>query len=84
LVYAEQFIETDDNKETTPEELLRRARLILSTELGKDPLLRKEVRELFKAHGRLSVLPTEKGMLKIDDHHPYYVSLRTFPGICYY
>jgi transcription elongation factor SPT6 len=48
--------------------------MILSTELGKDPLLRKEIRELFKTQGRISVLPTDKGMSKIDQYHPYYVS----------
>jgi transcription elongation factor SPT6 len=73
LVYAEQFIEVDAYREKTSEELLSQARMILATELGKDPLLRKEIRELFKREGRISVLPTEKGMIKIDRHHTYYV-----------
>jgi len=76
LVYAEQFVDIDVTKEQVPEELLRQARMILSTDLGKDPLLRQEIRQIFKAQARISVLPTEKGITKIDEHHPYYVSFR--------
>jgi hypothetical protein len=47
--------------------------MILSTELGKDPLLRQEMRDTFKEHAVVSVLPTERGKLKIDEHHAYYV-----------
>jgi transcription elongation factor SPT6 len=74
MAYAEQFIEVDAYREKTPEELLSQARMIMATELGKDPLLRKEIRELFRREGRISVLPTDKGMIKIDRHHSYYVS----------
>jgi hypothetical protein len=49
--------------------------MILSTELGKDPLLRQEMRDTFKEHAVVSVLPTERGKLKIDEHHAYYVGL---------
>jgi transcription elongation factor SPT6 len=74
-VYAEQFADPDITKAHPPEELLRRARMILSTELGKDPLLRQAMRELFKEEALISVLPTEKGITKIDEHHLYYVCL---------
>jgi DhnA family fructose-bisphosphate aldolase class Ia len=40
--------------------------MIMATELGKDPLLRKKIRELFRREGRISVLPTDKGMIKTD------------------
>jgi transcription elongation factor SPT6 len=73
LVYAEQFVDIDATKAQTPEELLRQARLILSTELGKDPLLRQAMRELFKEEAQISVLPTERGVAKIDEYHSYYV-----------
>ncbi|PSR77343.1 hypothetical protein PHLCEN_2v7944 [Hermanssonia centrifuga] len=72
LAYAEQFVDPDLNKTQTPEELLKRARMILSTELGKDPLLRQEIRKRFKADALVSVLPTDRGIAKIDKHHPYF------------
>ncbi len=75
LAYAEQFVDPDLNKTQTPEELLKRARMILSTELGKDPLLRQEIRKRFKADALVSVLPTDRGIAKIDKHHPYFVSI---------
>jgi transcription elongation factor SPT6 len=75
LVYAEQFSDPDANIAQPPEELLRRARMILSTELGKDPLLRHAVRDLFKKEAIISVLPTDRGISKIDEHHEYFVSL---------
>jgi hypothetical protein len=37
VAYAEQFVDPDSNKLQLPEELLAGARMILSTELGKDP-----------------------------------------------
>ncbi|KAF8892531.1 SH2 domain-containing protein [Infundibulicybe gibba] len=72
VVYAEQFADPDPSKAQLPEELLRRARMIISTELGKDPLLRNEMRRLFKEEARISVEPTERGITKIDDHHLYF------------
>ena len=74
VVYAEQFADPDPTKAQPPEELLRRARMILSTELGKDPLLRNQIRKLFQQEARVSVEPTERGTTKIDEHHLYFVS----------
>lgn len=74
IVYAEQFGDPDPTKAQPPEELLRRARMILSTELGKDPLLRNQIRKLFQQEARISVEPTERGITKIDEHHMYFVS----------
>lgn len=74
-VYAEQFADPDQSKAQPPEELLRRARLIVSTELGKDPLLRHQMRELFKEEAQVSVLPTERGIAKIEEHSPAFVRL---------
>ncbi|KAL4067952.1 SH2 domain-containing protein, partial [Scleroderma citrinum] len=72
LTYAEQFINPDFTILQTPDELLRRARMVLGTELGKDPLLRQAMRDLFKAEAQISVHPTERGINKIDEHHPYF------------
>jgi len=72
-VYAEQFVDSDHSKALTPEELLRRARMIQSTELGKDPLLRNQMRKIFQEEGRISVEPTERGLVKINENHRYFV-----------
>ena len=71
--YAEQFADPDASRAQSAEELLGRARMILATELGKDPLLRQEMRNSFKRSALVSVLPTERGISKIDEHHPYFV-----------
>ncbi|OAX41960.1 transcription elongation factor Spt6 [Rhizopogon vinicolor AM-OR11-026] len=72
IAFAEQFTDLDATVPQTAEDLLRRARMILATELGKDPLLRQAMRDLFKTDALISVLPTERGLAKIDDHHPYF------------
>ncbi|KAI0798004.1 transcription elongation factor Spt6 [Abortiporus biennis] len=72
LAYAEQFVDPDPTKAQSPEELLRRARMILSTELGKDPILRQEIRNLFKTDAQVSVLPTDRGISKITEHDAYF------------
>ncbi|KAG5645250.1 hypothetical protein DXG03_006667 [Asterophora parasitica] len=72
VVYAEQFCDPDPTKAQDPEDLLRRAQLIFSTELGKDPLLRNKMRKLFQEEARISVEPTERGITKIDEHHLYF------------
>ncbi|KAI0093685.1 transcription elongation factor Spt6 [Irpex rosettiformis] len=70
--YAETFADPDPSKAQSPEELLRRARMILATELGKDPLLRQEMRNCFKTDALVSISPTERGISKIDEHHKYF------------
>ena len=75
MAYAEQFADPDPSKALPPEELLRQARLILSTQLGADPLLRRHVRDLYKNFAQVSVSPTERGKSKIDEYHTYYVSI---------
>lgn len=73
IVYAEQFGDPDPAKALPAEELLRQARMIIATELGLDPLLRQSVRDQFKQHAQVSCLPTDRGKLKLDQHHAYYV-----------
>ena len=80
LVFADQFVDPDPTKALTPEELLRRARMILATELGKDPILRQEMRNRFKAEALISVRPTERGIAKIDEFHPFFVRLLQHGG----
>ncbi|KAH9946100.1 transcription elongation factor Spt6 [Epithele typhae] len=72
LSYSEQFVDPQATRPQSAEELLARARMIIATELGKDPLLRQEIRNTFKLHALVSVLPTDRGISKIDEHHPYF------------
>ena len=73
--FADQFADPDPLKASVPEDLLRQARMIIATELGIDPLLRRHVRDLFKNHAQVSILPTDRGKTKIDDHNIFYVCL---------
>ncbi|KAH9854249.1 transcription elongation factor Spt6 [Lenzites betulinus] len=72
LACAEQFADPDVTRAQPAEELLARARMIIATELGKDPLLRNEMRNTFKSNALVSVSPTERGITKIDEQHPYF------------
>ncbi|WFD46303.1 Transcription elongation factor spt6 [Malassezia furfur] len=56
----------------TSEQALQLARTVLAHELGKEPLLRRDVRAQFRASALLDVEPTERGMTRIDEAHPYY------------
>jgi transcription elongation factor SPT6 len=76
-VYAEQFADPDPEKALPPEELLSRARMILATELGRDPILRHEIRHLYQKEALISCLPTEKGISKLTAYDKVFVS--TFP-----
>ncbi|KAH9808979.1 SH2 domain-containing protein [Melampsora americana] len=70
-VYAEEFAqaetEFDDSRKA-----LEAAKLIVSTDIGRDPMLKKHVRQLFRQHGVVTVTPTDAGMSKITELHPYY------------
>ncbi|KAJ7709827.1 transcription elongation factor SPT6 [Mycena rosella] len=72
MVYAEQFVNDDPVKALEPDELLARARMIMATELGKDPLLRDHMRKLFRDEARISVEPTEHGVSKIHENDKYF------------
>ncbi|GAB1517748.1 Transcription elongation factor spt6 [Rhizoctonia solani] len=67
--YAEQFITESC---PTAEEALTTARMIIATELGRDPQLREAIRNQFKEQALLSCEPTEKGKTKIDEAHACY------------
>ncbi|KAL0946577.1 hypothetical protein HGRIS_012779 [Hohenbuehelia grisea] len=72
IAFAEQYADPDPAKAAPPEELLRRARLIIATELGKDPLLRRAMRDVFKAEALIDIHPTERGVAKIDEYNTYH------------
>ncbi|KAK0547552.1 Transcription elongation factor spt6 [Tilletia horrida] len=50
----------------------RYIKLLLSHEIGKQPKLKRHVRDLFKRYGVVSVEPTEVGTSRIEMHHSYY------------
>ncbi|OAV88590.1 hypothetical protein PTTG_01510 [Puccinia triticina 1-1 BBBD Race 1] len=72
LSYAETFCDPDTEFEE-PKKVIEAAKFILSTDIGRDPLLKKHVRQLFRDHGVVTVTPTESGMHKINELHPYFV-----------
>ncbi|EJU05190.1 hypothetical protein DACRYDRAFT_19769 [Dacryopinax primogenitus] len=67
---AEQFAPSSFTGQ--PEELLEKARFILATEFGRDPLLRQAVRQKYEKDAVVSTRPTEQGIVKIDEYHPYF------------
>ena len=69
IACAEQHVDPDPLKAQMPEELLKRARLILSTELGKDPILWGHICSIFRHEARITAEPTERGIQEIDQDH---------------
>ncbi|WVR05399.1 transcription elongation factor SPT6 [Kwoniella sp. DSM 27419] len=55
-----------------PEQALKAASHILTTEFAKDPAIRQQTRDFMEACGVVSVTPTERGMTVIDQYHLYY------------
>ncbi|KIO20227.1 hypothetical protein M407DRAFT_30136 [Tulasnella calospora MUT 4182] len=72
VAYANEFV-TDGPAGVIrdAEKQLELARLIIATEIGKDPVLRQRIRTLFEGSAVISCLPTERGNEKIDEFHPY-------------
>jgi transcription elongation factor SPT6 len=55
--------------------------MIAVHEISRDPMLKKETRRFFKDYGVVSVTPTEKGISKIDEMHPFYVRRLFCPAL---
>lgn len=51
------------------------AKMICVHEISRDPFIRQEIRRYFEKYSVVSVKPTEKGVQKIDDMHPFFVRL---------
>lgn len=68
--FAEQFTGAAWGAQS-PEIALAKAKMMLSQEIGKDPILKREIRQLFKDAAEINIEPTERGMTVIDDQHPY-------------
>ncbi|KAI2459357.1 Transcription elongation factor spt6 [Ophidiomyces ophidiicola] len=51
---------------------LKAAKAMFAEELTMSPKVRKELRQAFYMNGVIDCFRTEKGLKKIDEHHPYY------------
>lgn len=71
LKAAEDFV--DENEFTTPTRVLSAAKSMFVEEMFMNPGLRKFMAQEFFRGGLVRVVPTEKGINKIDDQHIYYV-----------
>ncbi|XP_071442779.1 transcription elongation factor SPT6 isoform X2 [Hetaerina americana] len=57
---------------STPDDVLRAAKFMVATQLSREPLVRRCVRETFFERAKITVRPTKKGMKEIDENHPCY------------
>ncbi|KAI9625586.1 hypothetical protein KEM48_010848 [Puccinia striiformis f. sp. tritici PST-130] len=84
LSYAETYCDPETEFEE-PKKAIEAAKFVISTDVGRDPLLKKHVRHLFQNHGVVTVTPTESGMHKINELHPYfafkYLSQKPFSAL---
>lgn len=75
LAVAERYMDDEFN---TPERVISAAKTMFVEELFMNPRLRKSMTREFIQTGLLRVVPTEKGVKKIDDQHIYYVCLSDY------
>lgn len=68
---ADQFVDPNIGARSA-DAALTLARVLLSAEIGKEPILRREVRKLFRDYATVTVRPTERGQAKIDEEHPFW------------
>lgn len=57
---------------TQPEDVLKAAKFMVATQLAREPLVRKCVRETFFEKAKIDVRPTKRGIKEIDENHPCY------------
>ncbi|ODN05104.1 Transcription elongation factor SPT6 [Orchesella cincta] len=56
----------------TPEEVLKAAKLMMATQISREPDVRRCVREVFFERATISCHPTTKGQKEIDEAHPCF------------
>lgn len=64
--------EYESRQFTQPEDILKAVKFMVATQLAREPLVRKCVRETFFEKAKMDVKPTKKGMKEIDENHPCY------------
>lgn len=56
----------------TPSEVLKAVKFMVSTQLSREPLVRKVLRDAFFERARINVAATKKGVKEIDENHPCF------------
>ncbi|XP_026680189.1 transcription elongation factor SPT6 [Diaphorina citri] len=69
LELAKEYISA---KFTTPDDVLKAGKYVVATQLSREPLVVKCVREILFERAKISVTPTKRGMKEIDESHPIY------------
>ena len=59
----------------TADAVIRATRLLLAQELSTDILVRSTLRDFVERTATISVSPTERGKMEMDEFHDYYVAL---------
>ncbi|KAG8224517.1 hypothetical protein J437_LFUL004208 [Ladona fulva] len=65
-------LEFTSSQFSSVEDVLRAAKFMVATQLSREPLVRKCVRETYFERAKITVRPTKKGMKEIDESHPCY------------
>lgn len=68
---AQQFIDVGAGAGSA-DAALKLAKFLASHEVGKEPMLKREIRKLYRDFAHMTVKPTERGQIKIDEEHPYW------------
>ncbi|CAO1627387.1 unnamed protein product [Sympodiomycopsis kandeliae] len=68
---ADEFVDPQAGARS-PDAALNLAKMLVSHEVGREPLLKREARKLFRDHAQVTVRPTEKGQVKIDEEHLFW------------
>lgn len=55
-----------------PEDVLKAAKFMVSTQLSREPLVRRCMRDTFFEKAKIDVRPTKKGAKEVDENHPCY------------
>lgn len=66
---ADGFI---DNDFSSGSQVLKAAKTMFAEELVMSPKMRKVIRQAYYMNGAVDCFRTEKGLRRIDEHHPYY------------
>ena len=69
LEVASQFL---NDKYKDPHEVLDAAKHALATQIAKEPLVRKEIRNHYYERATIDVRPTKRGRKEIDENHDCY------------
>uniref|UniRef100_A0A8D8RJL4 Transcription elongation factor SPT6 n=1 Tax=Cacopsylla melanoneura TaxID=428564 RepID=A0A8D8RJL4_9HEMI len=59
-------------KFTLADDVLKAGKFVVSTQLSREPLVVKCVREILFERAKISVTPTKRGLKEIDESHPIY------------